>query len=115
MLDPAHAVNVPPIVGVGFTVIVKFCGVPVQPFKVGVTVMVAVTGEAVAFVAVNTAMFPVPLAPSPIDVVLFVQLKVVVAVLFPVKVTAVVDAFAQTVWGVGAFTVGIGFTVIVKF
>ena len=107
--------NVPPIVGVGFTVMVKFCEVPVQPLNVGVTVMVAVTGEAVAFVAVNDPMLPVPLAPKPMDVVLFVQLKVVVAVLFPVKVTAVVDAFAQTVCGAGAFTVGIGFTVMVKF
>ena len=94
---------------------VRFCGVPVQPFNVGVIVIVAVTGEAVAFVPVNAAIFPVPLAPSPIDVVLFVQLKVVVAVLFPVKLTAVVEVFAQTVCGTGAFTVGNGFTVMLSF
>jgi len=36
--------------------------------------MVAVTGAVVAFVPVNDAIFPVPLAARPIDVVLFVQL-----------------------------------------
>ena len=59
--------------------------------------IVAVTGEAVAFVAVNAPMLPVPLTPKPMDVVLFVQSKVVVAVLFPVKVIADADAFAQIV------------------
>ena len=40
----------------------------------GVTVIVATTGDDVALAAVNDAMSPVPLAASPIDVVLFVQL-----------------------------------------
>jgi len=64
-------------VGVGFTVMVNVRGVPVHsvpPFrKLGVTVIVAVTGALVAFVAVNEAMLPVPLAPRPIDVLLFVH------------------------------------------
>jgi hypothetical protein len=58
----------------GLTVIVKVCDVPGQPFAVGVTVMVAVTGAVPVFVAVKEVIFPVPLAARPILVVLFVQL-----------------------------------------
>jgi len=45
-----------------------------QVSAVGVTVMVATTGDDVGLIAVNDAMLPVPLAASPIEVVLFVQL-----------------------------------------
>ena len=45
----------------------------------GVTVMVATTGAPVALVAMKDAIFPVPLAAKPIDVVLFVQLNTVPA------------------------------------
>lgn len=62
-------------VAVGFTVYVKVRGVPEQltPFsaKMGVTVIVAVTGAVPEFTAVNAGMLPVPLAPSPIDVLEF--------------------------------------------
>ncbi|MNX85414.1 hypothetical protein D3C86_1172500 [compost metagenome] len=75
--------------------------------------MVAVTGAPVVFNAVNAPILPEPVAPKPIDGVLFTQLKVVLAVLFPVKVTAVVDVFAHTVCEATVFTVGIGFTVII--
>jgi hypothetical protein len=65
-------------VAVGFTVIVNVDEVPVQlmpPFVyTGVTVMVAVTGEFPVLSAVNEGIFPVPLAPNPIEVVVFVQL-----------------------------------------
>jgi hypothetical protein len=61
-------------VGVGLTVMVKVCGVPTHPAKTGVTVTVAVTGTAPAFTPVNDAMFPEPLAASPIPGVSFVQL-----------------------------------------
>ena len=61
-------------VGVGFTVMVKVCGVPVHGPNTGVTVIVAVIGRAVALVAVNDAILPLPLAASPIAVLLFVQL-----------------------------------------
>jgi hypothetical protein len=64
-------------VGAGFTVIVNVIGVPTQPFAVGVTVMVAITGIAPALVAVNEGIFPVPLAPSPIVGSLLVHAKVV--------------------------------------
>jgi hypothetical protein len=61
----------------GFTVIVKVIGVPLQLFelvKIGVTVIVATTGEFPEFVAVNEAIFPKPEATNPIDVFELVQL-----------------------------------------
>ena len=65
-------------VGVGFTVIVKFCGVPAQvvPALVydGVTVMVAVMAVVPALVAVKLGILPDPLAPKPTAVLLFDQL-----------------------------------------
>lgn len=96
-------------VGNGLTVIVNVWAVPGHPATVGVTVIVAVTGDAVALVAVNAPMLPVPLAAKPMAVLLFVQLKVGLPV--PVKLTAVVVAPAQTVWLVGAVTVGRDVTV----
>ncbi len=110
------AAGVATAVGVGLTVIVNVIGVPVQsvpPFrKLGVTVIVAVTGALVALVAVNDAMSPVPLAARPIDGVLLVHVYTV-PVTAPLKVTAVVAAPLQRVWFDTAFTVGVGFTVIV--
>jgi D-ribose pyranose/furanose isomerase RbsD len=53
---------------------------------VGVTVTVATTGILVTFVPVNDVMFPVPDAPSPIDVVLLAHVYTVDATL-PVMVT----------------------------
>ena len=65
-------------VAVGFTVIVNVIDVPTQltpPLvNVGVTVMVAVTGELLVLLAVNVGMFPLPLAARPIDAVLLIQL-----------------------------------------
>ena len=55
-------------VGVGLTVMVKVLVVPEHEPLVGVTVIVLVIGDAVAFVAVNAAILPVPLAPKPIAV-----------------------------------------------
>jgi hypothetical protein len=52
-------------------------GVPVHPFAVGVTVIVVVIGELVAFVAANEGTSPEPLAARPIAVLLFVQVNVV--------------------------------------
>ena len=57
---------------------VKLIEGPVQltpPFvKIGVTVIVAVTGALVLLMAVKAAILPVPDAVSPIDVLLLVQL-----------------------------------------
>jgi hypothetical protein len=63
-------------IGLGFIVIVNVKGVPVQPLNVGVTEIVLVMAEAVAFVAVNNGRFPIPDAPSPIAVFELVQVKV---------------------------------------
>ena len=60
--------------GVGFTVMVKFCAAPGHPFANGVTVIVAVTGALVVLIAVNDGISPVPLAPRPIAVLLLLQL-----------------------------------------
>jgi hypothetical protein len=51
----------------------KLCAGPMQVSATGVTITAATTGDDVALTAVNDAMPPVPLAASPIEVVLFVQ------------------------------------------
>ena len=75
---------------------VNVSGVPGQPFTVGVTVTVAVTGAVPVLVAVNVPMLPLPEAARPIDVVVFVH-AYVVPVTEPVKFTAVVVAPLQSV------------------
>ena len=75
----------------------------------GVTVMVAVTGAAPAFVAVNEGILPVPLAARPMDVVLLIQLKAVPATV-EVKFTAKVAALLHIVWLAGWATFGVGIT-----
>ena len=56
---------------------VKLCVGPVQvspPFeKVGVTVMVATSGAVPVFIAVKELILPLPFAPRPIEVLVFVQ------------------------------------------
>ena len=75
--------------------------------------MVAVTGVVPLLVAVNEGIFPVPLAPRPIDVLLFVQLYIVPPTA-PEKFTAAVLALLQSTWFAIVFTVGDGLTVIVN-
>ena len=99
-------------VGVGLTVMVNVSVAPVQPVAVGVTVMVAVAGAVPVLVAVNAPILPVPLAARPMDVVLFVQLKVVPTT-EPLKLTAEVVAPLQSVWLETAFTSGVGLIDIV--
>ena len=119
VFDPAHTVwfAIAFTAGVGFTVIVNVIGVPVQVVAplvyVGVTVIVAVCTTAVALVAVKLAILPVPDAARPIVVLLFVQLYTVPGTL-PVKFTAVVAEPLHSTCGNTAFTVGIGFTVMVN-
>lgn len=93
---------------------VKFCGVPlhvVPEMYRGVTVIVATTGLAVGFVALNEAMLPAPLAASPIDVSLLTQSNCVAV---PLKLMAVVLVLSHTAWLAGITTDGVGFTVIVN-
>jgi hypothetical protein len=94
-------------VGVGLTVIVKVVDAPTHPLAVGVTMITAVTGALAVFVAVNAAISPVPVAASPIEVALFVQLNVV-PLTEPLKLTAVVVAPLHKVWFDTLFTSGVG-------
>jgi hypothetical protein len=100
--------------GVGFTVMVKLTGTPVQVVPplvaVGVTVMVATTGAVPVLVAVNVPILPVPPEARPIDGWEFVQLYVVPV---PVKVTAVVGLPLHTCWLSSASAVGSALTVVV--
>jgi len=59
--------------GVGFTVIVKVCVAPVQLLADGVTTITATDGVVPLFTAVNEATSPAPVAASPIDVFVLVQ------------------------------------------
>ena len=75
--------------------------------------MVAVTGEPVVLTAINEGILPVPDAPNPIVVLLFVQVYIVFAT-GPLMVTAAVVCPAHSVWLAMAFTDGVGLTVMVK-
>ena len=92
----------------GFTVIVNVLLGPEQltePFvKVGVTTIVAVTGDVPAFVAVKAGIVGVlvPLAAKPIDGVSFVHEYDVVPPVFVVEnVTKVVDVLLHFTWSAG--------------
>jgi hypothetical protein len=100
-------------VAVGLTVIVNVVGVPAHPFADGVTVIVAVIGEVVAFVVVNAGTLPEPFAPSPIAVLLFVHVKDV-PLTGPDKLVAGAITPAQKVWLPIELTVAVGLTVIVN-
>jgi hypothetical protein len=103
--------------GLGFTVIVKVLAGPVQLTPpatiVAFTVMVAVIADVVGLYAVKLGRLPIPLAPRPMNVLLFVQVNVAPATLLP-KVTAAVADPLHTVWLATALTVAVGFTVIVN-
>ena len=96
--------------GAGFTVMVKLWVVPKHPFISGVTVMVAVTGEVPVFVALNDAIFPVPLVGSPMEASVFTQLNMVLLTV-PVKLMAGVLSPLHRVSLVIGSTVGVGSTV----
>ena len=80
--DPSHIIVVVGTailpVGVGYTMMLKLIGNPVQVTPafafVGVTVMIAVTGLLVGLIPMNGGMVPVPEAGSPMEVLLLVQL-----------------------------------------
>ena len=91
--------------GVGLTVTVKLCAMPLQPLAAGVTIIVAVAGVLVPLVAVNGAMFPVPFAANPIVVLLFVQLNTVPLV-EPLKFRAAEVALLQITWLAGTIALG---------
>ena len=98
--------------GLGLTVMVKDWDGPVHPLLVGETVIVAVTGEEVLFTELKEGIGPLPLAASPIEVVVFVQEKLV-----PGNVLVTLKLFttspAQTVLFAGTVAPGEGLTKIV--
>ena len=100
-------------VAVGLTVIVNTRFVPVHPFAVGVTVIVATVGAGPGLVAVNDGIFPVPLAARPTEGLLFDQAKVVPATGLPIVTTEVVAPLQYAIFPIG-FTTGVGYTVIVN-
>jgi hypothetical protein len=101
-------------VGVGLAVIVKVPVVPVHPFASGVIVTVATTGEVVTFVTVKGNMLPAPVAARPIDVALFDHVNVEPATGPAIAMREVLPPL-QTAWLLIRFTVGVGFTVTLKF
>ena len=56
------------------TIILNITGVPLQPFKVGITVIVAVATAFPLFIAKKEGIFPNPPTANPIVGLLFVQL-----------------------------------------
>ena len=105
--------------GRGLTVMMKVFDGPLQLTEplvmVGVTVMVAIAGAVPVFIATNAGILPVPVAPSPMLVLLFVQVyKVVPPVLTVPKVTSAVLIVLQTSWSAGRFTCPVGLTVMRK-
>lgn len=93
-------------------VIVKLTGDPTHPFNVGVTEMVLVIGVEPPLVPTKVAMFPVPLAPSPIPVFEFVHVNVAPAGVLENVPGETLPPHCEI--GVMAFTIGLGLTVIVK-
>lgn len=75
--------------------------------------MVAVTGLMVGLTVTKAGTLPIPPAPRPMVVLLFVQVYTVLAT-GPLMVTAAVVAPAHSAWLAIAFTAGVGFTVMVK-
>lgn len=63
--------------GVGLTEMRKVSGVPTHPLAEGVTIMDALIGALVLFVAVNNGISPEPFAARPMAVLVFVQVKTV--------------------------------------
>ena len=109
-------------VAVGLTVIVNVMAVPTQLTPafvyVGVTIMVAVIGAVVALVATKDPILPTPLVANPIEGVLLTQLKTTLLPPLPLlgltNAIADVDDALQSTWLATAFTVAVGFTVMVN-
>jgi len=97
---------------IGRTDMVNVPAEPLHPLADGVTVIVAVTGPALELTAVKAGIAPEPEAPSPIPVLLFVQLKAVPATA-PVKFICAFRTPLQIVILVTGLTVGDGLTVTI--
>jgi hypothetical protein len=80
---------------------------PAQLFAVGVMVIVPEIGAFVMLVAVNEGTFPLPLAAKPIEVLLFVHVKVVPATGPEIVVAGTVTPVQEVLFAI-ALTVGVG-------
>ena len=95
--------------GDGLTVMVYEDKDPVHSFASGVMVMTATIGSLVRWVAVKEGIFPVPLAPSPMAVLLLTHVKEVPATGPVTCVTGTVTPWHHD-WFEMGFAVGEGFT-----
>ena len=102
--------NVFEMLGVGLTVIVKFCDTPAHPFAVGITFMDPWIGEFDVFVAVYEEIDETPEAGRPILLFEFVQEKVDPDMV-ELKVIVLVFMLLQKVWLDMGLKLGKGFTV----
>lgn len=107
-LAPAQAVVLPGlfIVGLLSEAMLNDCGVPEQPFAMGITTTVALPA-----LVVLKLILPLPVAANPMAGFEFVQLKVAPEV--PEKFT-VTDCPTQAVTSAGSVIEGAGLTVMVK-
>ena len=108
-------------VGVGLTVIVNVMDAPVQVTPplvyTGVTMIVATEGVTPELIAVKLGILFVPLSARPIVALSLTQVNCkapVGPVVGLVKFTGAVGAPLHTIWFATGFTIGVGFTVIVK-
>jgi len=99
------------VAGVGLTTTVAVIAAPTQPFAVGVTVKLTVTGALVVFVSVPEIL-PEPVAAMPVTVaVLFLVHAYVVPLTAPVKAIVVIAVAEQIVCEDGvAMAFGVGLT-----
>lgn len=89
---------------------VKFLGVPIQPFAFGVTVTVAIRGIKPLFVTVKEAIFPIPADDKPMDGVSFVHSKVVPTILPVNAIVLLISPLHLTRFNI-VVTVGVVLTV----
>lgn len=101
------------ITGRGFTVMVKVTGVPVQPLRTGVIVMVDTSAVDPLFTVVNAGMVLLPEAATPVAVELLVQFSVVPAGVPWSVVTGMATPGQNTIFETGEAE-GTGFTVMVE-
>ena len=100
-------------VGIGFIVNVKLDETPIQPFAVGVTVIVAMFRELVVFWPIKIGIDPFPDAANP-TVVFELTQENVEPVTVEVGLTSAEFAPEHRIWFGIILTVGVGLTIIVK-
>ena len=87
-------------------------GVPTHPFNVGVTLTAPMRLAEVELAAVNVGIFPEPVAPSPIEELVFVHVNVAPVGLLSSTDSGMISPL-HAVSEVGTTASGLGFTTIV--